>query len=265
MFGNTNSWHSPYVTQPLFNLGPQHGTMAKRSLIIQNDEPETLGLYENNLREKSEVTLIHAYSLKPQEQFPPTDAFDVFLVGPTPISANDAHNHPFLRKELDYLRQIIHSGKPTLGVCCGGQMLAMLQGGEVHRSPQREIGGYTVHLTDCGLRDPLFRGFPKTFPVFQWHQDAFTVPPDGSLLATGDPCPSQAYAKDNVRGLIFHLEITEWDAYRWADAYPEEPQAIGKTHVGVLSECRAAEPQMRALAEKLTDNLLTMPQTSGFG
>jgi len=239
--------------------------MAKRALIIQNDEPENLGLYEGNLRDKSEVTLIHAYSMKPKEQFPPVDAFDAFIVGPTPISANDAHNHPYLRKELDYLRQIINSGKPTLGVCCGGQMLAMLQGGEVHRSPQREIGGYTVHLNGRGLVDPLFRGFPKTFPVFHWHQDTFTVPPGGSLLAVGAPCPTQAYAKDNVRGLIFHLEITERDARRWADAYPEEPRSIGKTRDEVLSECRAAEPMMRGLAERLIDNLLAMPQTSGFG
>jgi len=238
--------------------------MPKRVLIIQNDPPETLGLYESRLREKAEATLIHAYMMKPQERFPPTDRFDAFVVGPTPISANDAHSHPFLRKELDYLRRIIDSGKPTLGVCCGGQMLSMLQGGEVHRSPRREIGGYTVNLTDQGLRDPLFRGFPQTFPVFHWHQDAFTVPPGGRLLATGDPCPVQAYTKDNVRGLIFHLEITEQDARRWADAYPDESKAIGKTREQALAECRAAEPQMRALAEKLADNLLAIPSISGF-
>ncbi len=233
--------------------------MPKHVLIIQNDQPETLGLYETHLHEKAKATLIHAYRMKSNEQFPPTDEFDAFVVGPTPIFANDAHNHPFLRKELDYLRQIIDSGKPTLGVCCGGQMLSMLQGGKVHRSPSREIGGYTITLTDHGLKDPLFRGFTPTFPVFHWHQDAFTVPPGGRLLATGTTCPIQAYAKDNIRGLIFHLEITEMDARRWADAYPDEPKAIGKTREQALAECRAAEPQMRTLAEKLIDNLLTIP------
>jgi GMP synthase (glutamine-hydrolysing) len=238
--------------------------MPKRVLIIQNDKPETLGLYETRLREVAETTLIHAYKMKPQERFPHTDDFDAFVVGPTPIPANDAHNHPYLRKELAYLRQIIDSGKPTLGVCCGGQMLSMLQGGEVHRSPSREIGGYTVTLTDQGLGDPLFRGFPLTFPVFHWHQDAFTVPPGGHLLATGHPCPIQAYAKDNVRGLIFHLEITEQDARRWADAYPDEPKAVGKTREQALAECRAAEPQMKTLAERLVDNLLEIPPMPGF-
>jgi len=232
--------------------------MRKRVLIIQNDWPETLGLYETYLQEKSEATLVHAYNMEPNEQFPPIDDFDAFVVGPTPISANDAIRHPLLRKELDYLRRIIGSGKPALGVCCGGQMLAKLQGGEVHRSPQQEIGGYTVSLTGEGLRDPLFHGFPQVFPVFHWHQEAFTVPPGGSLLATGSPCTVQAYAKDNVRGVIFHMEITEREARRWSDAYPQEPQAIGKTRAQVLEECGTAEPQMRALAERLTNNLLSM-------
>ncbi|MFH2110484.1 MAG: type 1 glutamine amidotransferase [Candidatus Bathyarchaeota archaeon] len=233
--------------------------MPRCVLIIQNDPPETLGLYETYLREKAQVTLIQAYNMKPQEQFPPTDDFDVFIIGPTPISANDAQKHGFLRKEWGYLQQIIDSGKPTLGVCCGGQMLARLQGGEVHRSPSKEIGGYTVALTDHGLRDPLFRGFPANFPVFHWHQDMFTVPPGGQLLATGTPCTIQAYAKDNIRGLIFHLEITHSDAERWADAYPEEPAAIGKTREQALEECREAEPEMRRLAERLVDNLLAIP------
>lgn len=233
--------------------------MPRRVLIIQNDPPETLGLYETYLRGKTQVTLIHAYKMKPREKFPPTDDFDAFIVGPTPISANDALSHAFLRKEWSYLQQIIDSGKPTLGVCCGGQMLAKLQGGEVHRSPSKEIGGYTVTLTDHGLRDPLFRGFPNQFPVFHWHQDVFTVPPGGRLLATGVPCPIQAYAKDNVRGLIFHLEITHRDAERWVDAYPEEPAAIGKTREQALEECREAEGEMRRLAERLADNLLAIP------
>jgi len=232
--------------------------MPKRALIIQNDKPETLGLYESRLRERAEVALIHAYEMKPRDKFPSTEAFDAFIIGPTPISANDAHSHPFLRKELEYLRRIIGSGKPTLGVCCGGQMLAKLQGGEVHSSPRREIGGYTVSLTEDGFRDLLFHGFPQAFPVFQWHQEAFTVPPGGRLLATGSPCPVQAYAKDNIWGVIFHLEITEPDARRWADAYPQEPQAIGKNRAQVLAECRESEPRMRALAERLVDNLISV-------
>ncbi len=226
-------------------------------LIIQNDPPETLGLYETFLREQTELKLIKAYEMKPQEKFPPVDQFTHFLIGPTPISANDALKHEFLRNEWNYLEKIVESGKPCLGVCCGGQMLSILLGGEVKKSPRKEVGGYTVTLTPDGISDPLYSGFPDRFPVFHWHSEMFTVPPGGKLLATGDPCPIQSFRKDNVWGIIFHLEITAVDAVRWADAYPAEPQAIGKTREQVLYECKSTEPQMKNLAENLMKNFLS--------
>ena len=182
--------------------------------------------------------------------------YDAFVIGPTPISANDALEHSFLRKELNYLNQITCSCKPCLGVCCGGQMLSKVLGGEVVKSPSKEVGGYTVSLTEDGLDDQLFHGFPDKFPVFHWHSDMFTVPPSGTLLATGDPCPIQAYRKGNVWGLIFHLEITSGDAKRWANAYPDEPPVIGKTVEQVIKECEATEQEMAKLASILIDNFL---------
>jgi len=228
----------------------------EKVLIIQNDPPETLGLYEEYLRENTDLTLIHAYKMGQHEEFLPLEQFSHFIIGPTPISANDVQNHEFLRKEWNYLQEIIDSGKPCLGVCCGGQMLARLLGGKVLKSPSKEIGRYTVSLTEQGLSDSLYQGFPEEFPVFHWHSDMFTVPPDGSLLATGYPCPIQSFRKGNVWGVIFHLEITSRDAERWADAYPEEPKAIGKTREQVLSECMEAESEMKNLAEKLMQNFL---------
>lgn len=229
-----------------------------RVLIIQNDPPETLGLYETYLKEHTDITFIKAYEMKPQDQFQPVEQFTHFLIGPTPISANDVQDHGFLRKEWDYLKTIIESGKPCLGICCGGQILARLLGGKVKKSPSKEIGGYTVSLTEEGISDPLYNGFPEDFPVFHWHSEMFTVPPGGKLLATGDPCPIQSYRKGNIWGVIFHLEVTAADAVRWADAYPAEPPAIGKTREQVLEECKLYEQQMRSLALKLMENFLSL-------
>jgi GMP synthase (glutamine-hydrolysing) len=230
----------------------------KRVLIIQNDPPETLGLYETYLWDRAAVTLLKAYEMPEDELFPPVSDYNAFVIGPTPISANDAHNHAFLRKEWKYLEEIAASGKPCLGVCCGGQMLSIVMGGTVVRSPSKEVGGYSVELTDDGVMDPLFNGFPISFPVFHWHTDMFTVPPGGQLLATGDPCPIQAYRKDNVWGVIFHLEITTEDAKRWANAYPDEPAIIGKTVEQVIAECWAREREMTRLAGLLVDNFLSL-------
>jgi GMP synthase (glutamine-hydrolysing) len=229
-----------------------------RVLIIQNDPPETLGLYEKYLKTYSDLTLIHAYKMNSEDSFPPVDEFTHFIIGPTPISANDAEKHAFLNKELGYLREIIDSGKPCLGVCCGGQILARLLGGMVLKSPSKEIGSYTLSLTQGGVKDQLFHGFPDKFPVFHWHSEMFTIPHGGKLLATGEPCNIQAFNKDNVWGVIFHLEITLEDAERWANAYPNEPADIGKTREQALAECRENEEQMKHLAELLMENFLSL-------
>jgi GMP synthase-like glutamine amidotransferase len=228
-------------------------------LIIQNDEPETLGLYETYLKEKKiPHKVFHAYKLKPRESFPSIDEYDAFIVGPTPISANDAMKHYFLKKEWSELEKMTESGKPTLGVCCGGQMLSIILGGEVKPSPSKEIGGYQVHLTNVGQNDPLFKGFPISFPVFHWHSEMFTIPPGGECLATGDPCPIQSFSKENVKGVIFHLELTSQDAKRWADAYPKEPEMIGKSIDQVIQECKMVETQMQKLCYLLMDNFLSL-------
>jgi GMP synthase (glutamine-hydrolysing) len=233
-----------------------------RALIIQNDETETLGQYVQYLKTfRVGHTVLHAYSMDPDDFFPPVDYFDAFIVGPTPISANDVADHPYLRREWDYLGEIIESGKPCLGVCCGGQMLARKLGARVRRSPEKEVGGYEVRLTEEGREDPLFAGFPDEFPVFHWHSDMFEVPPGGSLLVEGDPCPIQAFGLGNVRGVIFHLEIDRREAGRWADAYPAELEAVGKTREQVLDECREREPEMGRLARRLMENLLRLENT----
>ena len=137
-------------------------------------------------------------------------------------------------------------------------MLARHLGGKVVKSPKREVGGYEVRLTEVGEADSIFAGFPREFPVFHWHAEMFQVPPEGSLLVMGDPCPIQAFGWGNIRGVIFHLEITSDDAARWANAYPKELEAVGKTRDRVVEECREREPEMRRLASLLIDNFLVM-------
>ena len=228
-------------------------------LIIQNDKPETLGLYETYLKEKKiPHRVFHAYKLASKESFPSIDEYDAFIVGPTPISANDALKHYFLKKEWYELVKMTESGKPTLGVCCGGQMLAKILGGEVKPSPSKEIGGYQAHLTKIGQTDPLFKEFPISFPVFHWHSEMFTIPPGGDCLATGNPCPIQSFSKENVKGVIFHLELNSQDVLRWANAYPKEPEAIGKSVEQVIQECKMIETQMKKLSYLLMDNFLSM-------
>jgi len=221
-------------------------------LVIQNCEAEGIGLYQEHLQAIGiSLTTVHAYR---EAAFPPMEGIDAIIIGGTPISAYHYREHQFLAKERAFLEAAQRLGVPALGVCFGGQFLALQNAAAVKRNPVMEIGGYEVSLTEAGQKDPLFAGFPGTFPVFHWHGDTFDVPRAGALLAEGRDCRNQAFVCGASRGLQFHLELTATDAARWADAYADELARFGKTKEQVVSECAVREMEMARLAGLLIRN-----------
>ena len=129
-----------------------------------------------------------------------------------PMSANDEHI-PFIKAELDWIPTVLASGKPYLGICLGGQMLARVGGATVAPHPQElvEIGYYPVQPTEAGrdLFDPMM--------AFQWHREGFDVPTTGVKLAVGESFPNQAFRLgDNAYGIQFHPEVTQAMMLRWS-------------------------------------------------
>jgi GMP synthase (glutamine-hydrolysing) len=196
---------------------------------------------------------VHAYA---GERLPPLDLHDAIIVGGTPISANEADRHEFLVAEGRFLRDALDMGKPLLGICFGAQLLAKLLGAPVRRNPVSEIGTHPVRLTAGGRSDPLFQGFPKAFPTFQWHNDTFDIPPWGLQLAESRDCPNQGFRMGSAVGLQFHLEVTAPEALRWANAYADELQAAGISEARITRECLEQQPLMAELADRLLDNFL---------
>ena len=124
-----------------------------------------------------------------------------------PMSAND--NLPYLRREMDYIRQAAERGQPVLGVCLGAQLAAQALGARVYRNPVKEIGWFDVYLTEAGRQDPLLctLGVPET--VLEWHGDTFDLPSGAEWLARSEGCRNQAFRLgSSLYGLQFHLEVT---------------------------------------------------------
>jgi len=234
-----------------------------RVLLVQNCEVEGFGLYGEHLRaNRIDHVVHHAYRGR---GLPEMEGFDAFIAGGTPLSANAVERHAFLKDELALLERVVRSGRPFLGVCFGGQLLARVLGAGVRRSPVREIGGAEVELTPEGRASPLLRGFPDRLPVFQWHADAFDVPGGAVLLARGTDCPNQAFGCGRAFGLQFHLETTADEAAVWADEYDSELAALGRSKQEVVRECREREGAMGPLAHRLMDNFLGMAGGRGPG
>lgn len=135
-----------------------------------------------------------------------------------PMNVDEVEAFPFLRPELDWIRQAADRRLPTLGICLGAQLMAKALGKRVYRNPIKEIGWYDVELRPPALDDRLFAGRGPRETVFQWHGDTFDLPDGATLLALGDSCRNQAFRYGpSAYGLQFHVEMTPRLIHEWLE------------------------------------------------
>jgi GMP synthase-like glutamine amidotransferase len=129
-----------------------------------------------------------------------------------PMSVND--DWAALREGERLIREALRLEVPVFGHCLGGQLMSRALGGSVVRAPRAEVGWSHIEARD----DPLARhwfGRPG-FPMFQWHNETFSVPAAARLIATGAHCPSQAFALGALHiGVQFHCEIDRGKIEAW--------------------------------------------------
>ena len=132
-----------------------------------------------------------------------------------PHSVNETKAHPYMRRELDWAGHWVDAGKPYLGFCLGGQILAHALGARVGPHPRglHEMGYFQINPTEAG------RGaFAGAMNLYQCHYEGFEVPASGELLATGEAFPNQAFRYgENAYGFQFHPEVTPVVLRRWLD------------------------------------------------
>ena len=173
-----------------------------------------------------------------------TDVQAILTMG-GPMGVGDADQFPWIRDELDYLRQAVDSDIPVWGACLGAQMLAAALGAKVSTGDTPEIGVGQIALNDEGLADPVWGSSGNTFNVLQWHSDTFDIPSGATLLASSDRYPHQIFRYGKSYGVQFHVEpspalVAEWVAipdyrdYLCAALGPEGPgiMASGMDRVG---------------------------------
>ncbi len=190
-------------------------------LIVKHIEIEGSGLIEHYL--KQEKILYQILDLNTGARFPKLDDLTHIVLLGGPMNVYEEDRYPFLRKEDLFIKEAIQRGKRILGICLGAQLIAKALGARVSKASVKEIGWYDVLLTRIGLQDPFFSKFPKTFSVFQWHEDTFEIPKAANLIVTSTSVPHQAFRYgENVYGLQFHLEVTKEMIQEWMRTYEEE-------------------------------------------
>jgi len=226
----------------------------KPIVIFQNCEVESAGLIDDYLAERSlPAVTVRTFA---GAEFPKAKDVAAAVVLGTPVSVWEYARHDYLKRLFAFMSKAVRFDLPLLGICFGGQMLARVLGARVERNPQREIGIYPVRLTEQGVADPLFRGFPPTLEVFQWHGDTFRVPHGANFLAEGDTCRNQAFRKNRAVAIQFHVEARPDEIPVWCDTYAAELAEERLTKEQIVSAFLQRQEQLRQLTFRLMDNFL---------
>lgn len=191
-------------------------------LIIHNEYWSGSGMIEVVLKEYN-IPFITAHLHKGEEFPDPKDYAAVIVLG-GPESANDKSQT--MSQKIKQVKYILNNNIPFLGICLGLQILVKAAGGTVVPSPIHERGWrdpqgkyFEITLTKDGRNDPLLKGIPENFKVFQSHKETIEPTHKMSILATGKWCTNQAVrVGTNAYGIQAHIDLTEEMYQDWTNS-----------------------------------------------
>lgn len=227
-----------------------------RALFIEHDHLEPPGPVADRFAERGyDVT---EFVVVPRDRFgdpgvavdfPDPARFDAIVPMGAAWSAYDhALIGSWLLPELDLLRAAHQAGIGILGICFGGQALALALGGAVTAAPEPEIGWYEVQTTAPSLID--------AGPWFQYHYDRWQPPPGATTLARTALAP-QAFVTGTSLAVQFHPELTLSMLDGWlSNGGYAELAGLGIDAAALLERTRQLEASSAARAQRLVDGFI---------
>lgn len=198
-----------------------------RVLIVQNFHNTGLGQVGSALAEVgAEIDQCNAYL---GDALPiDADGHDaMIMLGGGQNARDDAHS-PYFPALIELARSFVERDKSVLGICLGSQLLARAFGGENRIGGATEFGWHGITLTEEAQDDLVFSELPDRFPIFQWHDDTFTLPEDAVRLAASSVTGNQAFRVGRAGyGIQFHFEADQPMVRQWSEAFAE---TIAKRH-----------------------------------
>ena len=231
-------------------------------LFVQHDHVSPTGPVGERFRERGFET--EEILVVPEEQFgepnvtfsfPDLNDYDVIVPLGAPWGAwDDACIGNWLTPEIEWIRAAVSSGKPVLGICFGGQLIARAMGGSVAPAPKGEIGWTSIWSERPDL--------VSNGPWFQFHYDRWQLPP-GAVEIARNPVASQAFLINNSLAVQFHPELNAAGLKGWLDwGGDKKVLEDGQDPIVMMRQTEAEEADARARTFALVDAFLD--QVSGL-
>ena len=151
---------------------------------------------------------ITVYDARDQNPLPALANFQGVIITGSHAMSTDCE--PWSERLLPYIKEMLATNTPTLGVCYGHQLIAKALGGEIDFHPEGPQAGSTeITLTDAGKADRLLGESPETFKVNAGNSQRISkLPNEAIVLAGNDFEPHQAVKfGEAMWGLQFHPEF----------------------------------------------------------
>lgn len=228
-----------------------------KALFVQHDHVSPIGPLGDRFRQHGfdveELLVVPEVSFHSPNidfDFPDLANFDVIVPMGAPWGAWDnACIGNWLEPEIEWIRAAVSTGKPVLGVCFGGQLIARAMGGSVAPAPQCEIGWKDIWSS---RQDLITNG-----PWCQFHYDRWQLPPNAIEIAR-NPIASQAFLIENSMAIQFHPEITPDSLVGWLD-WGGDKKVIedGQDPEIMKAQTRAYEQEAQERTYQLVDAFLS--------
>ncbi|HJW20659.1 MAG TPA: type 1 glutamine amidotransferase [Candidatus Nitrosotalea sp.] len=199
-------------------------------LIIQNTKIEGIGTLGDLLKADG----FNTKTILAKNEKIPDSRHDAIIILGAPESAND--DLPYLKREIELIRDSVKKEIPILGICLGSQLIAKAFDARVYSGPRKEIGFYEDIEFDNVSQSKLFSGIKSPSPVFHWHGDTFDLPKNAVRLAHSKDYQNQAIKIGSAVGIQFHLEVDEQTIKLWLEKSKEELGKVTYIHPDMIEK-----------------------------